>query len=67
MGAKAPARAEPGLLTIAQAAEWLGISEKQTYRLVYDGHLPSVYIKTSRRVRRADLEAFVQKLPTRPW
>lgn len=67
MRAEAPVSPEPALVTVAQAAEWLGISEKQAYRLVYDGHLPSVYIKTSRRVRRTDLEAFIQRLPPRPW
>lgn len=52
----------PMLLTIAQAADQLALSERQVKRLIADGRLASVRIGTARRVRRADLAAFVAGL-----
>jgi excisionase family DNA binding protein len=55
----APADPE-ALLTIAQAAGRLGMSESWVYRAVEEGRLPSVRMGNRRRVRPADLAAFVQ-------
>jgi excisionase family DNA binding protein len=55
-----------GLLRIDEAAEWLGLSKRKTYELVWRGEIPSVYIGRSRRVAVAALEHFVQRLGADP-
>lgn len=57
----APKRPER-LLTVAQAAEVLQLSRGKVYELIADGRLPSVSIDRSRRVREADLDAFIRAL-----
>ena len=47
------------LLTIAEASQVLAISRSKLYDLLNSGHLPSVHIGRSRRVRMTDLEDFV--------
>jgi excisionase family DNA binding protein len=55
-----------GLLRIDEAAEWLGLSKRKTYELVWRGEIPSVYIGRSRRIAVAALEHFVQHLGADP-
>jgi excisionase family DNA binding protein len=53
---------EPSLLTIPQAAMYLGAaSEWAVRRLIYAGQLP--YIKVGKRfnLRKADLDAWIEK------
>lgn len=52
----------PMLLKIEEAAKLLHISRSQAYRLTGSGVLPSVKIGASRRVRRADLERYINAL-----
>lgn len=47
------------LLTPEQAAEQLGISRRQIYRLIREGSLRSVKIGKLRRVSRTALQAFI--------
>jgi excisionase family DNA binding protein len=47
------------LLTITEASQVLAISRSKFYDLLNSGHLPSVHIGRSRRIRLTDLEEFV--------
>lgn len=47
------------LLTVNEASQVLSISRSKFYDLLNSGHLPSVHIGRSRRVRMRDLEEFV--------
>jgi excisionase family DNA binding protein len=47
------------LLTITEACQVLAISRSKLYGLLNAGHLPSVHIGRSRRIRMTDLEEFV--------
>lgn len=53
---------EPLLLTPAQAASALGIGRSSLYELLAEGAIPSVKIGSSRRVRTADLRAYIEGL-----
>jgi excisionase family DNA binding protein len=50
------------LLTIPDAARCLAISRAYAYRLVQRGQLPTIRLGRSRRVSRAALEAYVERL-----
>lgn len=47
------------LLTVPEAGRALAISRSKMYDLLNSGHLPSVHIGRSRRVRVSDVENFV--------
>lgn len=49
------------LLSIPEAGRMLGISRSKCYDLLRSGHLPSVYIGRSRRIRIKDLEHFIDQ------
>ena len=53
---------DPLLLTVKDAARILQISRTTVYELIYAGVLLSVKIGTCRRIRRNDLETYVQGL-----
>ena len=48
------------LLTVPEAGRALAISRSKMYGLLNSGHLPSVHIGRSRRVRVSDIENFVK-------
>ena len=50
------------LFTVKEAARILQISRTTVYELIYAGVLLSVKIGTCRRIRRSDLESYVQDL-----
>lgn len=54
-------QAPPLALSLAAAAEALGVSERTVYRMVRSGRLPSFTYPgiTGQRVRWSDLEAYV--------
>jgi excisionase family DNA binding protein len=52
----------PLLLTVPQAALVLGIGTTRLYELVATGELQSVRIGRSRRIARADIDEFVERL-----
>jgi len=60
--AQADGMSTPLLLTVKEAAWILQISRTTVYELIYAGVLLSVKIGTCRRIRRNDLEAYVQGL-----
>lgn len=47
------------LLTVTEACQILTISRSKLYELLNSGHLPSVHIGRSRRIRMKDVEDFV--------
>jgi excisionase family DNA binding protein len=47
------------LLKCEQVASILNISRSQTYKIVNEGHLPSIKIGKSVRVRASDLEKYL--------
>jgi excisionase family DNA binding protein len=49
------------LVSIPEAGRMLGISRSKCYDLLRSGHLPSVYIGRSRRIRVKDLEHFIDQ------
>jgi excisionase family DNA binding protein len=54
--------AEPLLLTVDEAAGCLRISRSKFYKLMRDGAIPTLLMDGSRRVAKADLEAYVNQL-----
>ena len=48
------------LLTITEASQVLAMSRSKFYDLLNSGHLPSVHVGRSRRIRMTDLEEFVK-------
>lgn len=50
------------LLDLPQVAEALSLSLRTVQKLTYEGRLRSLTVGRSRRVARADLEAFVERL-----
>ena len=52
------------LLKVPEVARSLGISRAKVYELIAAQDLPSVKIDGCRRVRAADLRAFVSSLPS---
>lgn len=52
----------PRLLTADEAAAMLGISKRTVYELMSRGHLHSVTIGRSRRIKLTDLEQYVDSL-----
>ena len=52
----------PLLYTPTEAAKLLSIGRSSLYELMADGTIPSVKIGSSRRIRRTDLEAYVDSL-----
>lgn len=58
---------EKAFLKISEVAEVIGLGKSMVYKLIADGHIPSVKLAglTSRRVSRKALEAWIaeQEIP----
>ena len=54
------------LLTLREAAEQLRVSTRTVHRLIHAGELPTVPVRRSLRIRRADLRAYVDGLTAKP-
>ncbi len=52
----------PALVKVEEAARRMSISRAKTYELIGRGELRSVRIDGSRRVRVADLDAYIDRL-----
>lgn len=50
------------ILTISQVAQYLQLSEMTTYKLVHDGTMPAFKIGSHWRVKKSDLDSFIEKL-----
>jgi excisionase family DNA binding protein len=48
-------------LSIREVAEELGISERSVWRLIEDGELPVHRFGSSTRVKREDLDAYIER------
>jgi excisionase family DNA binding protein len=57
--------AEPALMTIAQAARYMNMSETWIRERTADGTLVSVDLGTRTRYRKADLDAFIEQTAAR--
>jgi excisionase family DNA binding protein len=55
----------PILVGLSRAAKLLDLSESTIERMIADGHLPTVRVGSRVLIRRADLEAWAEGLPTR--
>ncbi|WP_101846889.1 helix-turn-helix domain-containing protein [Halobacillus sp. Marseille-P3879] len=53
---------EHEIMTIAQVAEYLQISEVTTYKLVQEGRIPGFKIGSHWRVKKEDLREHISKL-----
>jgi len=49
------------IMTIGQVAKYLQISEITTYRLVQDGKIPAFKVGRGWRIKREDLNEFIEK------
>jgi excisionase family DNA binding protein len=49
------------VLTIAQAAEYLQFHREKVYRLVREGRLPAARIGKDWRIKRTDIERFLEE------
>ncbi|MFC7501524.1 helix-turn-helix transcriptional regulator [Nocardioides sp. CPCC 206347] len=50
------------LYRVPEVAAYLSISRSKVYELLKSGELPSVHIDRTRRVRKSDLEGYVDSL-----
>lgn len=58
---------QPVVLSIPQAALYLGVSSDTVRRLVRGGTIPHARIGNSIRIRRADLDAYIEGQISRQW
>jgi excisionase family DNA binding protein len=60
------AASAPLLVTVREAARLLALGRSTVYELIAAGHLPTIHIGRSVRIRVADLEALVDRNADRP-
>lgn len=48
-------------LTVTDLQAWLGLGRSKAYQLVQSGEIPSHHIGRIRRVRRRDVEAWLER------
>jgi excisionase family DNA binding protein len=53
---------EPLLVTVREAARLLALGRSTVYELIAAGHLPTIHIGRSVRIRVADLDALISRL-----
>jgi excisionase family DNA binding protein len=53
---------EPEIMTVAQVAKYLQISEITTYKLVNEGRIPGFKIGRHWRVKKEDLKEVIERL-----
>ena len=55
------------LMTITEVTAYLKVSRSTVFRLMRDGELPSIKFSAKKftRIRRSDLEAFIERHSTR--
>jgi excisionase family DNA binding protein len=60
-------RLEPAAVSIAGAGTYLGVSADTVRRLVRSGTIPHARIGSSIRIRRTDLETYLEGQTSRDW
>lgn len=55
------------LLSVTQAAEYLGLSPKTVYSWVESGRIPYVALGRRRMLDTRELERFIRENTTTPW
>jgi excisionase family DNA binding protein len=58
---------EPAALSVPTAAIYLGVSVDTIRRLVRAGSIPHARIGSAIRIRRADLDAYLEDQTSREW
>ena len=58
---------EPIVLSIPQAGSYLGVSSDTVRRLIRGGTIPHARIGNSIRIRRADLDSYIEGQVSRLW
>jgi excisionase family DNA binding protein len=58
---------EPAALSITDTGRYLSVSVDTVRRLIRDGKLPHARIGNSIRVRRTDVDAFLNEQTSRQW
>lgn len=53
---------ENEIMTVSEVAEYLKISEVTTYKFVQEGKIPGFKIGRHWRIKRSDLDEFIEKL-----
>jgi excisionase family DNA binding protein len=61
-----PDTLDPDWLTTLETARWLGVTQKTVYRLVNDGKLAAFKLGRVVRIRRTDLDAFLETARVKP-
>jgi len=56
-----PVSEDNEIMTISQVAKYLQISEITTYRLVQEGKIPAFKVGRSWRIKREDINEFIEK------
>lgn len=52
----------PRLLTVNQAAAEIGVGRSKLWQWITDGRLPSIKVDGMRRIRREDIDVFMDSL-----
>jgi excisionase family DNA binding protein len=58
---------EPGFRTVKETAWYLRLCEKQVRRLISRGELPAHRFGTALRIKRKDIDAYVETRRTNPF
>lgn len=58
---------QPAVLRVSEAGTYLGVSGDTVRRLIRDGSLPHVRVGNSIRIRRQDLDSYLQAQTTTQW
>lgn len=58
---QAPTRSgAPEIMTVEQVAEYLQLNKLTVYKYVRDGHLPAAKLGKAYRIRKADVDSFLE-------
>ncbi len=55
-------KVEPTLMTVQQCASYLAVSERTVWNLLKDRTIPSIQFGRIRRIEKADVDSFIQKM-----
>jgi len=58
---------QPAAVSISEAGRYLGVSADTVRRLIHAGHIPHARIGASIRIRRTDLEAYLDSQTSTEW